>query len=160
MPARVASVPVAKSVQMPASNCFTSPWLQASAMYALSTTRATGSASRERGGGARRDGAGGRDRRARLARRYGRGREPVVAPAPLRRRRARPRHGRGDAAPRLARRAPLARAPRGGAAGGRRAGGGGPRPLARLGSRLSRPPDAAPPAGRRAPRDRAPDARP
>src|SRR5439155_139941 len=109
--------------------------------------------------GARRDGAGGSDRGARLARRYGRGREPVVAPRPLRRRRARPRHGRGDAAPRLARRAPLARAPLGGAAGGRRAGGGGPRPLARLGSRLSRSPDEPPHAGRRARRDRAPDAR-
>src|SRR5437773_1411080 len=116
-------------------------------------------ASRERGGGARRDGPGGRDRGARLARRCGRGREPVVAPRPLRRRRARPRHGRRDAAPRLARRAPLARAPRGGAAGGRRAGGGGPRPLARLGSRLSRSPDEPPHAGRRARRDRAPDAR-
>src|SRR5213078_2021234 len=42
-------------------------------------------ASRERGGGARCDGAGGRDRGARLARRCGRGREPVVAPRPLRR---------------------------------------------------------------------------
>src|SRR6266404_5006788 len=83
-------------------------------------------ASRERGGGPRRDGAGRHDCRARLARRYGGGREPVVAPALLRRRRARPRHGRGDAAPRLARRAPLARAPRGGAAGGCRASGGGP----------------------------------
>src|SRR5439155_1066966 len=110
-------------------------------------------ASRERGGGARRDGAGGRDRGARVARRSGRGREPVVAPRPLRRRRARPRHGRGGGAPRLARGAPLARAARGGASGRRCPVGGGPRALARLGSRLSRPGREPPHAGRRARRD-------
>src|SRR5437667_141889 len=63
---------------------------------------------RQRGGGTARDGARRRDRGARLARRCGRGGEPVVAPRPLRRGRARPRHRRGDAAARLARRAPLA----------------------------------------------------
>src|SRR5438093_3531386 len=114
--------------------------------------------SRQRGGGAARDGARRRDRGARLARRCGRGGEPVVAPRPLRRGRARPRHRRGDAAAHLAPRAPLARAPRDGAAGGRRAVGGRHRALARLGSRLSGPGRERPHAGRRARRDRAADA--
>src|SRR6059058_5301127 len=63
-----------------------------------------------------------------------------------------------DAAARLAPRAPLARAPRDGAAGGRRAVGGRHRALARLGSRLSGPGRERPHAGRRARRDRAADA--